>query len=78
MGRGALAAAGGSARNERGDERMSVLVVFFILWCWFVGNSYMGLAVFLPTEPVTFLIEAFLVIFIIYLFMLNKYGKGDE
>ena len=38
----------------------------------------MGLAVFLPTEPVTFLIEAFLVIFIIYLFMLNKYGKGDE
>ena len=57
---------------------MSVLIVFFLVWCWFVGNSDMGLAVFIPTEPVTFLIEAFVVVFIIYLIILNKHEKGDE
>ena len=58
---------------------MSVLIVFFILWCWFVGNAgKKGLAVFIPTEPVTFLIETFVVVFIIYLIILNKHEKGDE
>ena len=57
---------------------MSVLIVFFFVWCWFVGNSGMGLAVFIPTEPVTFLIETFVVVFIIYLIILNKHEKGDE
>ena len=58
---------------------MSVLIVFFLVWCWFMGQpSSMGLAVFIPTEPVTLLIETFVVVFIIYLIILNKHEKGDE
>ena len=57
---------------------MSVLIVFFFVWCWFMGHADMGLAVFLPTEPVTFLIEAFFVALVIFCILLNKHEKGDE
>ena len=57
---------------------MSILIVFFVIWCWFMGHADMGLAVFLPTEPVTFLIEAFFVALVIFCILLNKHEKGDE